>query len=160
MALQPGEGQFEVIDTPEDDGDHQFESSNEDHHPATITIRATSTINPKRPRTLRAGYEYSTGTLTVIFRDQTWWNYYNVPVGIWEGFRTAKSKGQYLASSGLDAWPEMGEPNMAAMSPQYAAALGRTRDVQQALAGKQSRRVSGPRVEAALNRFMRGLGQQ
>ena len=160
MELRPGEGQFEVIDTPEDDDDHNFEEVNEDRHAAPITIRATSTINPKRPRTLRAGYEASTGTLTVIFRDGTWWNYYNVPAQMWDAFRSADSKGQYLASSGLDNWPEMGEPNMAAMSPQYVAALSKTRQVQQAMGGRQSRRLSGPRVEAALNRYMRGLGQR
>ena len=160
MELQPGEGQFEVIDTPDEDGNHEFETTNEDRHPAAITVRATSTINPAKPRTLRAGYEYSTGTLTVIFRDGTWWNYYKVPVDLWNGFRTASSKGKYLASSGLDNWDDMGEPNMSAMSPQYVAALGRTRTVQKALGGRQSRRLSGPRVEAALNRYMRGLGQQ
>lgn len=159
MEIQPGEGQFEVVDTP-DDGDHEFDAVNENLHPAPITVRATSTSNPSRPRTLRAGYEYSTGTLTVIFRDGTWWNYYKVPEGMWESFKNAKSKGKFLKDSGLDVWPEMGSPNMAAMSPAMAQALSNTRSVQKALHGKQSRRISGPRVEAALKRYMRGLGQQ
>lgn len=161
MEPYPGEGQFEVIDTPdEEDGDHNFEAVNEDRHAAPITIRATSTINPKRPRTLRAGYEYSTGTLTVIFRDGTWWNYYKVPASMWEGFRNSRSKGQYLSSSGLDNWPDMGEPSSSSVSPQMMQALSKTGLVQKALGGKQSKRVSGPRVEAALKRYMRGLGQQ
>lgn len=160
MELQPGEGQFEVIDTPEEDEGHDFEEVNENRHAAPITIRATSTSNPKRPRTLRAGYEYSTGTLTVIFRDGTWWNYYKVPATMWEGFRNASSKGAYLASSGLDNWPDMGEPVGYSISPQMMQALSKTSQVQKALGGKQSRKVSGPRVEAALNRFMRGLGQR
>lgn len=171
MESKPGEGQFEVLDTSEEsdasDGSHKFEQKNEDRHPAAISIRSTSTSNPKNPRTLRAGYEYATGTLTVIFDDHgkaKWWNYYNVPVELWDGFRNAKSKGRFLISSGLNTWDDMGEPNMAAMSPQYVAALGKTRDVQQALGGRQSRRLSGPMMEAAqrkaaLNRNMRGLGQ-
>lgn len=159
MDIRPGEGELEVIDTP-DDEEHEFDAPNEDLHPAPITIRATSTSNPARPRTLRAGYEHATGTLTVIFRDGTWWNYYNVPPDMWNGFKNSKSKGRYLRESGLDAWPEMGSPNMASMSPAMAQALSNTRRVQKALQGKQSRRLSGPRVEAALNRRMRGLGQQ
>lgn len=159
MEIYPGEGQFEVIDTPEEDGDHNFDAVNEDRHAAPITIRSTSTINPKRPRTLRAGYEYSTGTLTVIFNDGTWWNYYQVPVSIWEGFRDAPSKGRYLASSGLDNWPDMGEPATHSISPQMLQALSRTRLVQKALGGKQSRSVYGKRPKAAVNRYMRGLGQ-
>ena len=159
MELSPGEGQFEVIETPEDDGDHEFDEVNEDRHAAPITIRATSTKNPARPRTLRAGYEYSTGTLTVIFRDGTWWNYYKVPVYMWEGFRSASSKGAYLRDSGLDNWPDMGEPSAYSMSSQMMQALSKTGTVQRALGGRQSRRLSGPIVEAALNRYMRGLGQ-
>ena len=51
-------------------------------------LNVTQTINPTRPRTWAAGYDYDVesenGTLTVVFRDDSggtgvWWNYYDVP---------------------------------------------------------------------------------
>jgi hypothetical protein len=149
---------IEVFDARDGDSDEE-QSPNEERTAADISIRVTSTSNPSRPRTLRAGYDWKTGTMTVVFRDQTWWNYYNVPREVWEGFRDAKSKGEYLSSSGLDQWPDMGEPRMGSMSSRMVTALGKSAELQKALGGQQSKRVSGPRVEAALNRYMRGLGQ-
>ena len=49
-------------------------------------LRATTSTNPKRPRTIKAGYDNKTQTMTVVFRDGTWWNYYDVPMYIWQGF--------------------------------------------------------------------------
>lgn len=82
---------------------------------ATPNLRVTGSTNSRKPRTLKAGYDYRTETLTVIFRDGTWWNYYDVPHYLWEGFVLAESKGQYLASSGLDRWPKMGLADPAGM---------------------------------------------
>lgn len=152
-------GQFESLDKSEDSVSFAEFEENNDRHPAPITIRATATSNPKKPRTLRAGYESRTGTLTVIFEDGTWWNYYKVPEDMWQAFRAAPSKGRYLRQSGLDEWPDMGVPNMAAMSPQMEVALGKSNLLQKAREGKQSNRITGPRAEAALKRYMRGLGQ-
>jgi len=67
----------------------------------------TSTSNPSRPRTLAAGYylyvgerakKYpdQRGKLTVMFRDGTFWNYYDVPPGTWQEFKSAISKGPML----------------------------------------------------------------
>jgi hypothetical protein len=58
----------------------------------------TPTINPDRPRTLRAGYNPDTQTLHVEFRDGTMWNYYGVPWDVWMGFFRAPSPGRYINS--------------------------------------------------------------
>ena len=78
--------------------------------PAPITIKPTSTINPHRPRTVAAGYRPGTsedgtaGTLTVIFRDGTYYNYYEVPTWLWQNFKRVKSKGRFIAKY-LDSYP-------------------------------------------------------
>jgi len=149
---------IEVFDTDDDDDGSDF-VPNETRAPADISIRVTATSNPDRPRTLRAGYDPKTGTMTVVFYDGTWWNYYSVPRELWNGFRDARSKGRYLESSGLNQWPDMGEPNKTNMSARMVTALSKTKTIQRALKGAQSKRVSGPRVEAALNRYVRSLGQ-
>jgi hypothetical protein len=41
-----------------------------------------------------------------------WWNYYDVPQGMWESFKSAESKGRYLESSGLNSWDKMGRADM------------------------------------------------
>jgi len=82
---------------------------------SALNLRATTSSNPKKPRTLKAGYDYKTQTLTVVFRDGTWWNYYDVPPYLWEGFVLAPSKGPYLESSGLNKWPKMGVADPAGM---------------------------------------------
>lgn len=70
--------------------------------PAPITVIPTSSINPMRPRTVAAGFfvdnkSVLTGTLTVVFRDGTYYNYYDVDVQLWEEFKAAPSKGRFIA---------------------------------------------------------------
>ena len=74
------------------------------------------TTNPKRPRALTIGYNPNERKLIVVFRDNTWWEYRNVPVETWLGLKSAKSTGAYLASSGLDSWGDMGPVNQDALS--------------------------------------------
>jgi hypothetical protein len=91
-------------------------------------LSATATSYPPRPRTWAAGYApdpildeegniigyQDYGTMTVVFRDDSptgwgvWWNYYEVPDTLWEGFDAAPSKGIFLRESGLDNWFNMG----------------------------------------------------
>ena len=71
-------------------------------------LSTTTSSNPDRPRTTSAGYDSKNQTLTVVFRDGTWWEYREVPPGMWEAFKGAESKGKYLRSSGLDNWHDMG----------------------------------------------------
>lgn len=63
---------------------------------AELTDRPTSTSNVSRPRTVAAGYDptLNGGTLTVIFRDGTAWNYYKVTEGEWQNFHQSISKGR------------------------------------------------------------------
>ena len=116
LYLGPGSTEeFQVVEErePEAPGGH-FKNSD---------LNVTSTIDPTRPRTWAAGYQFDSesenGTLTVVFRDDSggtgvWWNYYDVPWQMWEEFRDAESKGRYLKASGLDNWHNMGpaDPTM------------------------------------------------
>ena len=87
------------------------------------TLLSTTSSNPSRPRTLKAGYDYENQTLVVVFRDGTWWEYRNVPVEMWDGFKAAESKGKYLRSSGLDQWDSMGPANIDKMPNHRREAL-------------------------------------
>ena len=78
-------------------------------------LSVTSSSNPDRPRTLQAGYDYTTNTMTVIFRDGTWWEYREVPASMWLSFNSAPSKGKFLRSSGLDNWNDMGPADVTNM---------------------------------------------
>lgn len=81
------------------------------------------TTNPKRPRALTIGYNPNTSTLIVVFRDNTWWQYNNVPVDMWMGLRNSASTGKYLREEGLDTWPDMGPANMDALSESVKAQI-------------------------------------
>jgi hypothetical protein len=108
---------------------------------AKLTLKGTSTTNPARPRTVAAGYDKDTKIMTVVFRDGTWWNYYDVDFDTWEGFEYAESKGQYLEDSGLNNWPDMGPVNMGAMRPSQRSMLNwvvnQSRDAQERSGGEQ-----------------------
>lgn len=105
---------------------------------AANNMRVTTSSNPKRPRTLKAGYDQKTQTMTVVFRDGTWWNYYEVPSYMWQGFILAESKGQYLASSGLDQWPKMGPADPAGMPTYQRVQLNDTKEFAQYMYGDGS----------------------
>ena len=79
-------------------------SSSVDTTPADITQSPTSTTNPNRPRTVAAGYDQKRKTLTVIFRDGTFYNYYSVENNTWQSFKRHRSKGWFIRTY-LDAHP-------------------------------------------------------
>lgn len=87
-------------------------------------LTTAPTTNPSRPRALTIGYNSTTNTLIVVFRDNTWWQYNNVPVDVWLGLRTTSSTGKYLREEGLDNWPDMGPANMDDMSEGVKAQIG------------------------------------
>lgn len=64
--------------------------------PAAITVVPTSTTNPNRPRTVAAGYNGDRRTLTTVFRDGTYYNYYGVSQTEWRGFKRYRSKGEFI----------------------------------------------------------------
>ena len=94
----------EVLHTYDDafadeDGDAEGSDVNPNGRPAPLTINPTTTTNPNRPRTLAAGYDYPRRTMTVLFRDGVLYNYYNIDVKMWTGFKTAFSKGVWLRNN-------------------------------------------------------------
>ena len=64
--------------------------------PAALTVVPTSTSNPQRPRTVAAGYDQDRGVITVVFRDGTFYNYYEVTPTQWQQFKSRVSKGKYI----------------------------------------------------------------
>ena len=69
--------------------------------PAPMTVVPTSSSNLERPRTVAAGWEpypgeKSIGKLSVIFRDGTYYNYYDVTASEWQRFKMSGSKGPLL----------------------------------------------------------------
>jgi hypothetical protein len=67
---------------------------------AGLTDIPTSTTNYSRPRTVAAGWAANgqddpfNGTLTVVFRDTTVYNFYDVPRSVWIKFHNSISKGR------------------------------------------------------------------
>jgi len=70
--------------------------NDEDESPAALTVVPTSTSNPKRPRTVAAGYDAQEEKITVVFRDGTFYNYYEVTPTEWTAFKARVSKGKYI----------------------------------------------------------------
>ena len=66
---------------------------------AALTDIPTSTTDAARPRTVAAGWDANPGdpekgTLTVVFRDGTIYNFYDVEESVWIGFHNSISKGR------------------------------------------------------------------
>lgn len=115
--------------------------SSSDRGPAALTDVPTSSTNYKRPRTVAAGWQENSeddpfkGTLTVVFRDGTVYNFYDVPQEVWINFRASISKGRWYlnhanshqSSEGVLLQYNHGRANTAALSQEiqemvYAAA--------------------------------------
>jgi hypothetical protein len=90
---------------------------------AGVRMETAPTSNPERPRAKTLGYNPNTNTLYVVFRDNTWWEYRNVPVKLWVGIQNSSSTGKYLAKSGLDIWPDMGPADLSTMSDEAKARM-------------------------------------
>lgn len=90
---------------------------------AGVKMETAPTSNPERPRAKSLGYNPNTNTLYVIFRDNTWWEYRNVPVKMWVGIQNSSSTGRYLRSSGLDQWADMGPADLSSMSEEAKTRL-------------------------------------
>jgi hypothetical protein len=82
------------------------EVSPDNARPAGLTVMPTTTTNYQRPYTIAAGWERypqqsgprdtNLGTLTVLFRDGTLWNYYDVDRAFWIKFKGSISKGEFI----------------------------------------------------------------
>lgn len=91
--------------------------------PAPITEVPTSSKFPERPRTVAAGYDGKRKCLTVVFRDGTYYNYYDVTALQWRNFKSARSKGQYIYTH-LDSHPR-GVADVSALNTEAREALYR-----------------------------------
>jgi hypothetical protein len=83
---------------------------------AGAEVKNAPTTNQERPRAWTIAYHPEDRKLVVVFRDNTWWQYNNVPVQMWEGLKGSGSTGKYLRTSGLDQWPDMGPADMSEFS--------------------------------------------
>lgn len=97
------------VDTINDD---KFEVDTNTSFPS---LSATSSTNPEKPRTVKAGYDFNEEKLIVVFRDGTWWEYRGVPEFMWYDFLAAESKGRFMRDSGLDQWTDMGPADINTM---------------------------------------------
>lgn len=74
--------------------------------PAPLSEVPTATSMPERPRTVAAGFvmeeNETKGKMTVVFRDGTYYNYYNVDPKTWEKFKELGSKWEFIKNV-LDA---------------------------------------------------------
>ena len=82
-----------------------------------------ATIYPKRPRAHAVGYNPNSRTLYVVFRDNTWYEYRNVPADMWMALKGAESTGKFLKESGLDNWEDKGSAMLDGMSEAFKARL-------------------------------------
>ena len=57
----------------------------------------TQTSEPDRPRTVAASYDPQRSVLTLVFRDSTIYNYYDVSVEEWYEFKRLPSKWEYIS---------------------------------------------------------------
>lgn len=109
--------------------------------PAPLSLVPTSSSNPERPRTVAAGYDRTRQVLTVVFRDGTYYNYYEVSANEWQDFKKRVSKGQYIYKY-LDYKPR-GAANVNSL-PSYArtALYKLTRSLQLKRSAKQYDRLA------------------
>jgi len=56
----------------------------------------TNTTDYQHPRTVAAAWDPALGTLTVVFRDSTFYNYYQVNKEEWDAFKDNPSPGKYI----------------------------------------------------------------
>jgi len=103
----------------------------------------TSSTDYSRPRTVAAGYDASRQTMTVVFRDGTFYNYYQVTEGEWRAFKASISKGnpwlnkanKQQGSDGLFVGKPRGVADVSNISPEIREALYRVVRTQQIVKG-------------------------
>lgn len=61
-----------------------------------LPYQPTPSVNPPRPRTLAAGYDKTTETLRIRFRDGVVYAYNEVSEREWRNFRRVKSPGRFV----------------------------------------------------------------
>lgn len=135
------------------------------HYPAPITYAPTSTIYPPRPRTVAAGFDGLRRVLTVVFRDGTYYNYYEVDNLQWGHFVSARSKGRHIKRY-LDAHIK-GPADMSTIPQAFQELLYRAARTSQIIKGgytgrqtptsrgEKRRKVTDPAAKATVRRARR-----
>lgn len=93
----------------------------------------TTTKDPKRPRTVAAVWDLNRKVLTVVFRDGTFYNYYEVDWKTWQDFKARLSKGEFILEQ-LNAHPR-GPADVSELAPdlrEFLYRAARTAQVQTA----------------------------
>ena len=107
----------------------------------------TSSSNYSRPRTVAAGYDPQRKTLTVVFRDGTFYNYYEVTQTEWNSFYASFSKGKHFLNhknskqsyEGIFLSKPRGDADVSTVDPQIRAALYRVSRTNQVVRNQISR---------------------
>lgn len=136
--------------------DETISAAGGDHSAFVQQDIPTSSTNYARPRTVAAGYDAERQTMTVVFRDGTFYNYYEVTQSEWDAFRASYSKGnpwlnkanKNQASDGLFVNKPRGDAgDMSKMGPEVRAALYRVaRTFQQKAPPKAGRTTTVTRL--------------
>lgn len=87
--FQPDQFDGMIINSDQFGKNTKFQSQNM----VILTDIPTSSTDYTRPRTLAAGYDMKSQTMTVVFRDGTFYNYYDVKPNEWLNFSASFSKG-------------------------------------------------------------------
>jgi hypothetical protein len=104
-------GDFEVFTPTEPEDSREVQTWSD-------TPVTAPTSNPSRPRAKKIAYSQEAQKLVVRFRDDTWWEYNDIPVDMWNDLKSSNSTGRYLAGSGLDHHDDMGPFNPNQMPPE------------------------------------------
>lgn len=107
----------------------------------------TSSTNYSRPRTVAAGYDPSKETLTVVFRDGTVYNYYQITSQEWLAFYASFSKGKHWLNAknsnqsydGVFLDRPRGDADVANLDPRILEAVYRVARTAQILQNKVTR---------------------
>jgi hypothetical protein len=98
-----------------------YEIANTREPEPTYQNMTAPTTNPSRPRALKLAYSKEAQKLVVKFRDNTWWEYNEIPVDFWNYIKSSPSTGKALSNTdglGLDSWHNMGKFDPEEMSPE------------------------------------------
>lgn len=111
----------------------------DDEDSAVLSDIPTSSTNYSRPRTVAAGYDPEREIMTVVFRDGTFYNYYDVKYNEWVAFSGSYSKGRpwlnrknkSQTADGLFVSKPRGPANVADIDPRIREQLYRVARAQQ-----------------------------
>lgn len=94
--VPPSEENARLAGQPDISTYQEIERTLEGDDSLLLPYQPTPTINPRRPRTLAAGYDSRAQVLFIKFRDGAYYTYYNVAPSVWWRFQRAQSPGRFI----------------------------------------------------------------